>query len=111
MVVTFATPPGYIISVGDMAYRLNGGVTSAIGLVTAISNVAGDYSITIDNINPAPPPVYPTPTAGQLILYYKNSIAESFGARGYYLEFKLTNNSSRPVELFAVSGSVMKSFP
>tara|TARA_R100000742_G_C4279452_1_gene104063 strand:+ start:3591 stop:4424 length:834 start_codon:yes stop_codon:yes gene_type:complete len=111
MIITFATPPGYIISVGDMAYRLNGAVTDALGLVTAISNVVGDYSITINNVNAAPPPTYPTPVPGELILYYKNSVAESFGARGYYLEFKLSNNSLRPVELFAVSGSVMKSFP
>ena len=40
-----------------------------------------------------------------------SSIAESFGARGYYLEFKLSNDSRSAVELFAVSGSVMKSFP
>lgn len=111
MIITFATPPGYMISVGDMAYRLNGSATDAIGLITAISNIPGAFSITVDNVNPTAPPSYPVPVAGELILYYKNSIAESFGARGYYLEFKLSNDSRSAVELFAVSGSVMKSFP
>ena len=111
MVITLATPPGYMISIGDMAYRTTGGTPDAIGLITAISNIAGAYSITVNNVNPTPPPNYPVPVAGELILYYKNSIAESFGARGYYLEFKLSNDSRSAVELFAVSGSVMKSFP
>ena len=45
------------------------------------------------------------------ILFIKNAVAESHGARGYYLEFKLENDSTDPVELFSVGSSVMKSFP
>ena len=51
------------------------------------------------------------PVAGNMILYYKNSIAESHGARGYYMEFTMTNNNTEAVELFSVGSSMMKSYP
>ena len=41
------------------------------------------------------------PQTGFFILYYKNSIAESEGARGYYMEFTLTNDDTEAVELFS----------
>ena len=114
-VIEFARPPGYIISVGDNAYKTIQSQPPAvsttpvlIGAVTAINNTTVPYSITIDNNNNPPTPA---PVAGELILYYKNPVAESLGARGYYMEFKLTNTSTSPVEIFSVSGSVMKSFP
>ena len=44
-------------------------------------------------------------------MFVNNTLAESYGMRGYYMEFKLTNSSNAPVELFAVGSSVMKSFP
>ena len=46
-----------------------------------------------------------------MILYYKNSIAESHGARGYYMEFTMTNDDTSAVELFSVGSNVMKSYP
>jgi hypothetical protein len=51
------------------------------------------------------------PTTGKMILYYKNSVAESSGARGYYMEFTLSNDDTSAVELFSVGSSVMKSYP
>lgn len=41
----------------------------------------------------------------------KNSVAESNGILGHYGEITLTNTKSTPVELFAVTSNVMKSFP
>ena len=41
----------------------------------------------------------------------KNPVAESHGARGYFMQFKLENDSTDPVELFSVGSSVMKSNP
>ena len=46
-----------------------------------------------------------------LVFYFKDVVAESHGARGYFMEFKLENINTQPVELFAVGSSVMKSFP
>ena len=51
------------------------------------------------------------PVTGQFMTNIKNSVAESHGARGYYLEFTLSNNDITPVELFSVGSSVMKSYP
>jgi hypothetical protein len=31
--------------------------------------------------------------------------------RGYYMEFKLENDSDKPVELYSVGSSMMKSYP
>tara|TARA_R110000787_G_scaffold3543_5_gene13854 strand:+ start:12322 stop:13167 length:846 start_codon:yes stop_codon:yes gene_type:complete len=112
--ITFATPPGFIISIGDEAYQTTVSIPPAtsptpdsIGPITAISNVVGAYSITIDNSAL-------TSTAAlavRFVLFLKDPIAESQGARGYFLQFTLKNISTTQVELFSVSGSVMKSFP
>ena len=69
-------------------------------------------TITVD-VSQTPPPVPPlaNPQQDDAILYYKNSVAESNGVRGYYMEFTLTNDSTTPVELFSVGSSVMKSYP
>tara|TARA_R100000935_G_scaffold791_3_gene2839 strand:- start:21413 stop:22231 length:819 start_codon:yes stop_codon:yes gene_type:complete len=110
-VITFSVPPGGIISQGDTAFAstvVNGiatnGPTNA-GVITLISNVDGAYSITVDTTGQT------IPTTGQFIMYIKNSVAESHGARGYFLQFTLNNNSTDPVELYSVGSSVMKSYP
>ena len=51
------------------------------------------------------------PVTGDFIMFVNNTLAESYGMRGYYMEFKLTNSLNTPVELFAVGSSVMKSYP
>jgi len=114
-VIEFSQPPGYIISIGDETYATTTSIPpavspapSAIGPIRDVNNTTVPYSITIDQSGIPTPPV---PVVGELIMYYKNPVAESAGARGYYMEFKLTNSSTSPVELFSVSGSVMKSFP
>ena len=40
----------------------------------------------------------------------KNSIAESFGLRGYYMEVNLSVSSTGEVELFSISSSLFKSY-
>ena len=40
----------------------------------------------------------------------KNSIAESFGLRGYYMQVELSVSSTSEVELFSVSSSLFKSY-
>jgi hypothetical protein len=109
IIIVFATSIGSILNIGDIAYAatLAGGVATTapilIGEITAKSNT----SITVDSTIGGGT----TPTVGQFIMSIKNAVAESHGARGYYLEFTLKNDSTDPVELFSVGSSVMKSYP
>ena len=128
VVVTFGVSIGSILSIGDFIYTstitLPGvpppGTPQAAatgtqpvysGQVTAVDRV--NNTITFDTTVPeigtgafGVPPVI-----GDGIVFFKNVVAESHGARGYYMQFTLENTNIQPVELFAVGSSVMKSFP
>ena len=111
--IKFAEPIGNIVNIGDIVYvsTNNGGVYTTPVLASAIIAKTSN-SITIDvSQNPPPVPPLANPQAGDAILAYKDSVAESNGARGYYMEFNMTNNSTSAVELFSVGSSVMKSYP
>jgi len=95
---TFSVPSA--ISVGDVVYYDNAGTILQVGVVTAHTG----SSITVATLLSSPSP-------GAFILYIKNSQAESFGARGYYMQVELTNDSITDVELFSVSSEVFKSYP
>lgn len=101
--LTFVFSIDSILSIGDVAYYNNAGVIEEIGTITSIS--VDRKTITISNplILTAVPPSY--------ILYVKNSVAESYGTLGYFLQFKLTNNNTQSVELFTVDSDVFKSNP
>ena len=106
-VIDFTVPVGSILSIGDVVYAVTLPATiepKPAGIIIARTS----NSITI---NGTPTVDYTLPTVGQYIMYIKNSQAESHGARGYYLQFKLENNSTSPVELYSVGSSVMKSYP
>jgi len=108
-IIEFAGSIGLLLNIGDTVYAttLNAGVATAapvlVGQVTAKTNTTVTVDTTVGGGT--------VPTVGQFILFIKNAVAESHGARGYYLEFKLENDSTDPVELFSVGSSVMKSFP
>ena len=74
-----------------------------VGYVTAMSGT----TITVD----ASAQGAYIPVQGDFILSYKNSVAESHGVLGYYMEFTLTNDNTTPVELFSVGSDIMKSYP
>jgi len=95
---------GTSISVGDIIYA-----TTAITLIGTISNVVVDLPNGFNYIQVDAPTATPNP--GDLILFIKNQVAESYGVLGHYCEFVLTNTSTSAVELFAVESEVMKSFP
>lgn len=102
-VLNFTFNIGTIVSIGDLAYRNDAGAIEFIGPVTGFSN----KSITINN-----DAVGATTVAnGDYILYIKNSVAESYGARGYYMQYELENGSTDRVELFSVKSNVFKSYP
>ena len=107
--IVFATPIGSILNIGDTAY----GATLAAGVATTEPFLIGEItakistSITVDASSGGST----VPTVGQFIMFIKNAVAESHGARGYFLQFTLENDSTAPVELFFVGSSVMKSYP
>ena len=51
-----------------------------------------------------------TGLAGGYVRIEKNSIAESYGLRGYYMEIELQVTSQSEVELFSISISLFKSY-
>lgn len=102
-VLNFTFNIGTIVSIGDFAYINNAGSIDPIGPVTAVSL----NSFTVDNSNI----LLSTPVNGDYVLYIKNSVAESYGARGYYMQYELENGSNGRVELFSVKSNVFKSYP
>lgn len=88
---------------GDIVYKeLNG----AIQLVGTISSTSAT-SITVASY-------VSTPVAGDYIFIVKRADAESYGARGYYLNLtmSLTGDPAKANhEVFAIKSSIFKSFP
>ena len=80
-------------------YRDNAGI-ELIGTITALTT----DSITMNATSV-------TPVIGDYVLYIKDAQVESYGARGYFMETVLENDSTSEVELFAVFSEVFKSFP
>lgn len=100
--IDFTFNIGSTISVGDTIYIGAGGGLTISGIVTAHNAT----SVTINMVVGGTVPV-----AGNFIVFVKNAVAESYGARGYYMEVLLENTSSTAVELFAISSQIFKSYP
>jgi hypothetical protein len=108
-------------STGDLI--ISGVLDSNNSLVTSIQvgyvvDVVGNV-ISVSNNTPIPPtPPTPgfinSPAPGNYVYILKGPVAESYGARGRYLDVTMSLNSSSAeveVELFAISTSAFKSFP
>jgi hypothetical protein len=108
-------------STGDLI--ISGIVDSNNNLITSIQvgyvvDVVGNV-ISVSNNSPIPPtPPTPgflnSPAPGNYVYILKGPVAESYGARGRYLDLSLSLNGSAAeveVELFAISTSAFKSFP
>ena len=104
--LTFSFNIGSNISIGDKLYRDNAGI-ELIGTITGLT----DTSIEMFPNPPVIPVTSITPVIGDYVLYIKDAEAESYGARGYYMETLLSNSSTSEVELFSISSEVFKSFP
>jgi hypothetical protein len=102
-VISFPFGIGSIISVGDVAYKNNAGSLLKLGTITAVSTNSITVNTTVSGGN--------IPLVSDYILCIKNSTAESYGARGYYMQFELENDSTSRVELFDVGSSIFKSYP
>jgi len=104
----FSNPPGTIVSEGDAVFKTVNPSTfspSQCGVVKSVDNTLNTIDVDITGFTPL------SVTSGDFILIYKNVVANSTGARGYFMQFKLENSDTTPVELFSVGSSVMKSFP
>ena len=82
---------------------------SASGLGFDVTQPTITVDATVSAVAPAQ--IFTAPGPGAFIYAVKNAIAESHGARGYFMEFTLSNNNTEPVEIFAVNSNVMKSYP
>jgi len=100
LVITFGFTISASFAIGDKAYISNGTSLDAIGTITAHTGT----TITVGAAANVPAP-------GDFIVVVKDSTAESFGARGYYMQVLLTNNDTTYAELFSVSSEAQKSFP
>ena len=108
-IYTFKNPVGNIISQGDKVFfgtPLAGVISADLspgGTVVSVNNAANSININIVGGGTAP--------LNDFMLYYKNVVAESSGARGYFMQFTLENNNTKAVEMFSVGSSFMKSYP
>jgi hypothetical protein len=117
-VISFMTSSVYVpidknLSIGDYVYYslppydtpLLGGVVTAVNVdvPNAVNEIVIDATIAGTT--------YPIAIQNPMIMYAKNSVAESHGVLGHYCVFELENNNNSKVELFLVEGEVMKSFP
>ncbi len=100
LVLSFAFNIGSSISQGDKVYVVSNNSLVLLGTIASHSL----RTITLASIGAT------IPVAGNIIVYVKNSQAESFGARGYYMDVQLTNSDTTEVEIFAISSNVFKSF-
>lgn len=101
--LTFTFNLGTIVSIGDTAYKNNAGTIVKLGVITNVVNNVMTIDTTVIGGS--------VPSNGDFILYLKNATAESYGARGYYMNFQLTNSDTERVELFGVGSSLFKSYP
>jgi hypothetical protein len=99
-VISFDFNIGTSISQGDAIYKVVGGALILVGMVASHDA----QSITLVSEISAP-------ASSDLIVYVKASQAESFGARGTWMEVTITNSSEDEVEIFEISSNVFKSNP
>jgi len=100
--IDFTFDIGSIMSIGDLVYVVPVSTPLISGQITALTST----SITIVMVVGGTIPV-----TGNFIMFVKDAVAESYGARGYYMETTLTNTDTEAVELFAISSQIFKSYP
>jgi hypothetical protein len=103
VVLTFTFNIGTIISVGDTMYKNNAGTVVKVGDIVGTTGNTITINTTVAGGS--------IPSANDFMLYIKNSIAESYGASGYYMQFEITNDSQARTEIFSISSSIFKSYP
>lgn len=98
---------------GDIIYKINGSLTAKVkcGMAFSRTYIAGsDFTVITVKVDGSGDPIV-APVPGDFILSVKNSVSESFGLRGYYMDVQLDSTSTDSVEVFQVSSEVFKSYP
>lgn len=103
VILTFNYNLGSIISVGANAYTNNLGSPLMLGPITNKTNKTITIDTTVLGGN--------MPSVTDYIFYFQNAIAESYGLRGYYMQFELENVATSRIQLYTVGSSIFKSFP
>jgi hypothetical protein len=88
------------ISIGDKLYKNSGSNLILVGTIVGISSNIIIVDTSVGSI----------PLITDFLISVKNSQAESFGSRGYYMNVYLSNDLTEEVKLFAIGSSVFKSF-
>ena len=124
--ISFTVSVGNILSIGDYIYSTPTvipappapqipeatGAPQYVGQAIAVDPVNQLVTVDTQVVEPGPGGIEGIPpNIGDYIFFFKDVVSESHGARGYFMEFTLENDNTAAVELFAVGGSVMKSFP
>lgn len=76
-----------------------------LGACTAISADRKSLTCNIDDSTPRPT----VGNSGNLITFVKNNKVNTTSLKGYYLELKLTNTTSKDFELFSVGSEIVES--
>lgn len=101
LTLTFNFNIGSNVSQGDKIYKINN-----LGVLVLIGTVASHTPVSITLVSAAL-----TPVPGDKIVFVKDSTAESYGPRGYYMQTKLTNQNINYVGLFHLNTNSFLSFP
>ncbi len=101
LTLTFNFNIGSNVSQGDKIYKINN-----LGVLVLIGTVASHTPVSITLVSAAL-----TPVPGDKIVFVKDSTAESYGPRGYYMQTTLTNQNINYVGLFHLNTNSFLSFP
>jgi len=97
---------------GDIIYRINGSLAAKAKAGMASTRTYNPVTNrTVIRIIADATGTLNAPIVGDFILSVKNSVSESFGLRGYYMDVQLDSTSTDSVEVFQVSSEVFKSYP
>lgn len=99
--------PPTLPSGGDVLYIVDA-ITNVIKLVGNVDDIINDPSTGNRIVVNIPANAV---NINDFAYVIKNAVAESYGARGYYMETTLTNSDTEAVELFAISSQIFKSYP
>ena len=91
------------LQVGDYAYK----VATVDGVATQSPTFIGEIIAVGGNTIEVPDIV--SVDSGDFIMFSKNKVANDSGVTGYFADVKLTNSSTSPAELFALSSEVSES--
>jgi hypothetical protein len=99
--IEFTTQIDSHVSDGDSLFKVDSN-GALLPLGTVLSHQFDSIDLTASPTNPI--------SSGDFLVYAKNSVAESFGARGYHMIVTLTNNDPDQVEIYSLRSNVFKSF-